>query len=105
MSTCTALVEQLFISVNIINVSTLLILFYMLFLMRDVKGQWLWYLMLVILMVVATFGSDVYSGCELSGVFWRLEPLPVHVGIDWQTYVLLGKFVWQFIYDVMVYQR
>jgi|GEM_PF-3593218 len=96
---------QLFISVNIINTVSLMILLYMIFLMREVETQWLWYLLFVAMIVVATFGSKMYTGCEMSGIVWRVEWIPSEVGLNWQTYYLIGKFVWQGIYDFMVFVR
>jgi len=82
-----------------------MILLYMIFLMREVETQWLWYLLFVAMIVVATFGSKMYTGCEMSGIVWRVEWIPSEVGLNWQTYYLIGKFVWQGIYDFMVFVR
>jgi len=96
MSYCAAVVEQVFISINLVNTLVMLLIGFLVIYRKKYRWWWLWVVFLIIMVLMATFSSYSADGCERSGVFWNFELFPTRFGLDLRTYYYLYKYAGYF---------
>ena len=96
MEGCGPEVEQLFISLNLVNVISAIILMNLILLVREYKFKWVLYAAFIFFTIITTFSSyhEGY-GCQ-SGPIAVYEWFPGGVGLDGKTYYLIYKFILEY---------